>query len=312
MHGLSYPNRPIALLADLYSRTEGAQASRRNVLNADQREQVFQNSLLRRSESIRSLTDCHCHLHEKEFNNDRLKQRVGLWNRIGINHIIAVSMNHTSIKQTMLIYDRSITENWPISIYPAIGIHPWEAHKEFEIDLLTDALNKLPCPIVGEIGLDHRFVPEKRWNKQSLVFEQMLQLAEERSAPVIVHSKDAEAQVLDLLVGYLIPKIVLHWYTGPLSLVNIAIERGYYFSITPAIEYSHVLKYLAQNAPLEQLLLESDGPVGYRLPWGRIRGTPSWIPMIARQISQLRNNKSIDSLIQIIEFNTKSLLGKRN
>lgn len=234
---------------------------------------------------------------------------MALWSDIGITKIVAVSMDQKTVLQTLHIADRSKKENWPIAIYPAIGIHPWEAHKEFDKKILIKALDKAEKPIVGEIGLDHRFVPEKRWEKQRAVFQEMLQMAEEYAAPVIIHSKDAEAEVLDLLSPFAIPKIILHWYTGPLPLATIALKRGYFFSVTPAIEYSHVLKSLAQNAPLKQLLLESDGPAGYRLSWGRIQGAPSWVPMIARQICNLRANESLDDLIQAIESNSAKLLG---
>jgi TatD DNase family protein len=228
---------------------------------------------------------------------------------MGITKIVAVSMDQKTALQTLHITDRSKKENWPIAIYPAIGIHPWEAHKEFDKQMLIKALDQAENPIVGEIGLDHRFVPEKRWEKQRLVFQEMLQMAEDYSAPAIVHSKDAEAEVLDLLSSFAIPQIILHWYTGPLPLAMTALKHGYCFSVTPAIEYSHVLKNLAQNAPLKQLLLESDGPVGYRLSWGRILGTPSWVPMVARQICNLRANEGFDDLVQAIESNSAKLLG---
>lgn len=220
-----------------------------------------------------------------------------------------MSMDPKSIDQTLRIETQSKADGWPIAIYPAVGIHPWEAHKEFNIEKVREALAKLDIPIVGEIGLDHRFVPKKRWTIQEKVFKQMLQLAEERSAPVIIHSKDAEAQVLDVLTAFKVPCVNIHWYSGPLSLVKLAQERGYYFSITPAIDYSPVLKHLVQNVPLERLLLESDGPVGYRLDWGRILGTPSWLPIVARKICQLRAEQRFEELLQATEANVVEVFG---
>jgi TatD DNase family protein len=279
-----------------------------NAQNADQLESLIQGFTWR-DEAIRGYTDCHCHLHEKEFNNDRLRQRVRFWSKVGIRRIIAVSMNPKSIEQTLRLETQSKTDDWPIAIYPAIGIHPWEAHKEFDIEKVRDALVKLDIPIVGEIGLDHRFVPKKRWAIQEKVFNQMLRLAEDHSAPVIIHSKDAEAQIIDNLAAFKVPRVVMHWYTGPLSLVKLAQARGHYFSITPAIEYSTVLKHLVQNLPLERLLLESDGPVGYRLDWGRILGTPSWVPIVARKIWQLRAEQRFEELLQATEANVAEVFG---
>ncbi|MHA2273358.1 MAG: TatD family hydrolase, partial [Candidatus Hodarchaeales archaeon] len=110
-----------------------------------------------------SFTDFHCHLHEREFNNVKVRERMALWSTMGITKIVAVSMDQKTALQTLHITDRSKKENWPIAIYPAIGIHPWEAHKEFDKQMLIKALDQAENPIVGEIGLDHRFVPEKRW-----------------------------------------------------------------------------------------------------------------------------------------------------
>ncbi len=229
---------------------------------------------------------------------------------MGITKIIAVSMHQKSIEETIQIKERGIHENWPINIYPALGIHPWEAHKPFDLQFLTEMLKELKYPLVGEIGLDHRFVPKKRWKNQEQVFGQMLQVAEAQSAPVIIHSKDAEAQTLELLTTVTIRHVIMHWYTGPLSIAKKAQDKGYFFSITPAIDYSTVLKRIVQVVPLEQLLLESDGPVGYRLPLpiGKIYGTPSWVPIVAHRICQLRKIEKFDEFIQQMMENLDRLL----
>ena len=94
-----------------------------------------------------------------------------------------------------------------------------------------------------------------------------------------------------------------------LSLAKLAQERGHYFSITPAIEYSTALRHIVQNVPLERLLLESDGPVGYRLDWGRILGTPSWLPIVARKVCQLKAGQRFEELLQAIEANIIEVFG---
>ena len=292
---------------DSYLRIEDVPINLQNAQSVELLESRFQGFLWR-IEKIVCYTDCHCHLHEREFNNERLGQWMILWRKLGIAKIIAVTMDQKSITHTLQIHDRSIKESWPITIFPAIGIHPWKAHKDYEIDFLLTVLNKLKKPIIGEIGLDHRFVPRKRWDMQAEVFEEMLCVAAKHSAPVTIHTKDAEVQVLDLLSSFDLPQVILHWFTGPLTQARSALERGYCFSITPAINYSHVLKYIAQNAPLEQLMLESDGPMGYKLPFGKIIGTPGWIPMIARRICQLRESERFEDLVQTIESNITRFL----
>jgi TatD DNase family protein len=197
-------------------------------------------------------------------------------------------------------------------IYAALGIHPEEVKMNKNIEnQLEDVLdlikkNKKNICAIGEIGLDHYFIKETElYPLQLNIFKTMLSLAQELNLPVNLHTKGAEKEVFELLPSYKIPNVNIHWYSGPDEFLNLGIDRGYFFSITPAINYSPAVKKTVLKVDTEHLLLESDGPVRYS---GKI-GTPAMIRDTVKTISTLKKVDMEDLEIQI-EQNTRIIFPK--
>ena len=248
------------------------------------------------------LVDTHCHanlylaLHEivREANN------------LGVLKIIAVGMSATSLERVLEISDHFD------SIYPALGIHPEEASINNNLESQLGSIeglirnNKDKICAIGEIGLDHHFVKNQDcFPLQKEVFETMLTLAQELALPVNLHTKGAEKLAFDTLSSFNIPHVNIHWYSGPENYMKMGIDRGYYFSITPAISYSPAVKNVVISVDKEHLLLESDGPVEYS---GQI-GTPAMIRSVLNTVSKLKNINS-DELEEQIEENTRIVFPK--
>ena len=248
------------------------------------------------------LVDIHCHanlylaLHEivREANN------------LGVSKIIAVGMSATSLERVLEISDHFD------SIYPSLGIHPEEASINNNLESQLDSIeglirnNKDKICSIGEIGLDHHFVKNQDcFPLQKKVFETMLTLAQELALPVNLHTKGAEKLVFDTLPSFNIPNVNIHWYSGPENYMKMGIDRGYYFSITPAISYSPAVKNVVKSVDKEHLLLESDGPVEYS---GQI-GAPAMIRSVLNTVSKLKNINS-DELEEQIEANTRIVFPK--
>ena len=177
-------------------------------------------------------------------------------------------------------------------IYPALGIHPEEVQMNRDIENQIDSVisvikeNRLKICAIGEIGLDHHFVKDKDlYPLQIKIFEQMLTLAQELELPVNLHTKGAEKIIFDMLPSFNLPNVNIHWYSGPEEFLNLGIDRGYFFSITPAIRYSPAVKKTVLSVDIEHLLLESDGPVKYS---GK-DGTPAMIKEVLRSISKFKD-----------------------
>lgn len=223
-----------------------------------------------------------------------------------VQKILGVGMSIMSQARILEITDRFD------SIYPALGIHPQEVAEnpnlksqlEESVNLIKNNKDKL-CAI-GEIGLDHHFVKDKSlYPLQNDVFKKMLSLAQEFTLPVNLHVKGAEREVFDVLSSYKLPNVNIHWYSGPENILKEGIDRGYYFSITPAIKYSPPMKKVVELVDIEHLLLESDGPVKYE----GVTGVPAMIRSVLNRISKLKNISTND-LEQQIEKNTQAIFPK--
>jgi len=222
---------------------------------------------------------------------------------VGVDKIIAVGMSAVSIERILEISERYD------EIYPALGIHPEEVKMNKDIENQLESVvklirdnNKDICAI-GEIGLDHHFVKEKElYPLQTKIFEQMLTLAQELELPVNLHTKGGEKIIFDMLPSFNLPNVNIHWYSGPEEFLNLGIDRGYFFSITPAISYSPAVKKTVLTVDIEHLLLESDGPVKYS---GK-DGTPAMIKDVLDTISNLKNIP-IDKLENQLYENTKEI-----
>lgn len=225
---------------------------------------------------------------------------------MGVEKIIAVGMSALSQKRVLEI------ANTHSEIYASLGIHPEEVKMNKEIQNQVDSVitliknNKTYICAIGEIGLDHYFIKEKElYQLQKEIFDKMLSLAQELELPVNLHTKGAEKLVFEMLPSYNIPNINIHWYSGPESYLKQGIDRGYFFSITPALSYSPAVKKTVLMVDNDHLLLESDGPVKYS---GKI-GTPSMVREILNNISKLKGIPTSELEIQILE-NTKTIFPK--
>jgi len=197
-------------------------------------------------------------------------------------------------------------------VFASLGIHPEEVKMNEKIEQQLDSIidlikkNKQNICAIGEIGLDHYFVKDKElYPLQKKIFDKMLLLAQDLELPVNLHTKGAEKIVFDTLPSYKIPNINIHWYSGPEVFLKKGIDRGYFFSITPALNYSPPVKKTVLNVDKEHLLLESDGPVKYT---GKV-GTPAMIRDVLNTISKLKEIPVIELENQILD-NTRKIFPK--
>jgi TatD DNase family protein len=248
------------------------------------------------------LIDIHCHANLYLTLDEVVKEAE----EFGVKKIIAVGMSAISLQRILEIAERYH------SIYPALGIHPEEVQMNEKIGEQIDSLvevikeNKKKICAIGEIGLDHHFVKNKElYPLQREIFKKMLLLAQELELPVNLHTKGAEKVVFETLPSYKIPKVNIHWYSGPENFLKSGMDRGYYFSITPAITYSPAVKKTAITIDNEHLLLESDGPVKYV---GQV-GTPAMVRGVLNAISKFKNIKP-DVLEEQICENTRRVFPK--
>jgi TatD DNase family protein len=200
---------------------------------------------------------------------------------------IANSMDAPSYARNLEIAARS---PW---VFPAFGIHPWNAHLYAgRMHELAGALAQ--SPVFGEIGLDRFFVKDaSRYPAQQEVFEFFLGAAREQGKIVIVHVKGAEQQALETLDRYGLPRVVIHWYSGPIGVFREMVERGFYFTVGSEVIRREKIRRIARQIPADRLLTETDNPGGPESVFGR-PGTPAILLEIVRALAKVRRTTEED------------------
>lgn len=215
------------------------------------------------------LVDDHCHLMH-ELYKDKLDEVIEKSKKAGVKAIICSGVNAPTNRQALEIAKKyAPLVRASLGIYPtdAIGLGPDESGLErgenFNVDEEIEFIrkNKEKIAAIGEAGLDFHWVKEQELQKKEKEqFEKVIKLAEDIKKPLIVHTRDAEAECVDMLTSSTLKNVVLHCFTGRKNVVKKAIDLGYYFSIPAIIEKLQHFKMVAEMANINQLLSETDGP----------------------------------------------------
>ena len=122
-----------------------------------------------------------------------------------------------------------------------------------------------------------------------MVFEKMLHLAEQLELPVIIHSRGTTDRIVDMLPSYKLHRVLLHWFSYPLSALARAVDRGYFITEGPPATYSAGIREVIENVPLENLLTETDGPVTYwKAPFKGQLTKPSFIRNVVEAVAGIK------------------------
>jgi TatD DNase family protein len=207
-----------------------------------------------------TVIDTHAHLDELS----NLELALSEAKEAGLAAIIAVGSNLRSNQKVMEISQR----HRPL-VYAALGLHPWELGnlEPHEVDdtlaFIEDRAEDIVA--VGEIGLDYhkRVVKVASKELQKAAFKRLLELARSERKPVIIHSRYAWKDCLDMAKEAAVEKAVFHWFTGFSSVLRDLLNAGYLLSATPAAEYHEEHRRAVRETPAERLLLETDCPVEY-------------------------------------------------
>jgi TatD DNase family protein len=255
------------------------------------------------------LVDAHVHLSDAEY-AEHLDALVADAKSANVVALVSNSMDlQTSLSSLEL------AEKYPGMVYPALGIHPWNLNvlKENELEAVVNLIRERhfqkSVVAIGEIGLDSKY--ETVWDKQLMVFDKMLHLAEELSLPVIIHSRGTTAQIVEMLPSYNIKRVLLHWFSHPLSALSKAVDRGYFITDGPPVAYSNGIREVVKKVPLTNFLTETDGPVLYRKsPFKGKLTKPSFILTVVEAVAEVKQMVVADVAAQIAKnfedfFNVK-------
>lgn len=257
------------------------------------------------------MIDSHCHVGigeewKSEGNNPKIILERAY--RAGVEEILSVACNYTDISdlKQMLTYEQ---------VHGAFGIHPENAD-QFDAIHLSDILDELPELVaVGEIGLDYFYNSESRAS-QIKAFEKQIEIASERYLPIIIHTRDAEADTVQILQaaergGLLSHGGVLHCFTGSSFLAEQALDMGLYISASGIITFkkADTLRQIFQTVPLERLLVETDSPYLAPIPYRGKINEPAYVIETAKTLAQIKN-LSFEEINTITTQNFKKLFSE--
>ncbi len=235
--------------------------------------------------------DSHAHIDGTEFDADRLEviQRA---RNAGVSAILDVGTGdpHGGVLERAI----ELAEKHE-GLYTAIGIHPHDARlfDDRAEQRITDLVQQSAQVIAwGEIGLDFHYDNSPR-DAQMDAFRRQLKLARAALLPVIIHTREAEAETIEILrsewQGSGLPGI-MHCFSGTSELAHKALELGMFISFSGIVTFKKAdeLRRVATEVPMNRLLIETDCPYLAPVPYRGKRNEPAYVVEVARCLAELR------------------------
>ena len=245
------------------------------------------------------LIDCHCHLTDEAFDDDRLFIINDLSN-FAIRGIINPATNIEDSKKAIALGEKF--DNF----YPMVGIHPEEVDhiKDKDLEELEILAKNDKVVAIGEIGLDYYWKDDNK-DRQKEIFIHQLDLARDLDLPAVIHVREAKDDVIEILKDYTDLKIQIHCFSDDLKTLNTYMDMGFYISIGGVVTFANGTNehVAARNVPIERLMLETDSPYLTPEPYRGLRNDPRRVVEVARKIAELKDMK-MDKLAKRTYKNT--------
>ena len=250
------------------------------------------------------LFDTHAHLNDERFDEIRceliesLKENgIGAYCEIGYDVESSQSAVELSKK-----YD---------FIYAACGVHPHDTQNltEDDMSVLKELLKNPKAVALGEIGLDYYYDNSER-DKQRFWFDRQLKLASDINKPVIIHTRDAMADTIDILKANKNNRGIIHCYSGSKESAKILLNMGYYISFAGPLTFKNASAALevAAYVPDDRILIETDSPYLAPVPYRGKTNTPVYVAEVAKKLAEIRN-VSFEYISELTNENAKRIYG---
>lgn len=239
--------------------------------------------------------DAHCHIDFDQYSEDR--EEVIERAKEKLEFIVNAGSCLENNKKAL-----ELERNHPEFIIANLGLHPTYTEKFDELEDIKDQIREERPAAVGEIGLDHHHVSDKDIRRrQRQVFHEMLELAEELDSPVVVHSRDAEEESVEIISDYDLAGVMLHCFNGSPDLAERAVEKGFKIGVTTQVLYSNRVQEIVKRLDVEDLLLETDSPFLYRGD----RNEPINVIESAEKIAEIKGLEKEE----VVEATTENVAG---
>jgi TatD DNase family protein len=246
--------------------------------------------------------------------------------RDGVEAILVPGVDKTSVKDVLEVCNR-----YPDYLFPALGLHPENVKEDWQEQLATikaavdksfaSTIGTLEQPqvrleslsssnlrlvAIGEIGLDYHWDTTFKEQQHEALREQM-RWAEQYNLPVMIHSRDATEDTLNILREFPSVKGVMHCFSGSHEVAKQVIDMGYYLGIGGVLTFKNckLAEHLV-GIPLERLVLETDAPYMAPVPHRGKRNESRWMRYVAERLAEVYNC-SVEHIIDTTTTNAKAL-----
>jgi TatD DNase family protein len=236
------------------------------------------------------LFDAHLHLDDPAFAAD-LDGVIARARAAGVVGMVTVGTDVAGSRAAVALAQRYD------GVFAAVAVHPHSAASATPeaIDELRALAAGAPVVAVGETGLDYAR-DSAPGEAQQAAFIRHIQLSRDLRRPLVIHCREAYAEVLAILQREGVGDVVMHAFSGSVETARECVRRGYALSIGGPVTFKHATTtaQVAREVPLDALLVETDAPVLTPEPFRGRRNEPSYLPHVVRRIAELRETPVAD------------------
>lgn len=241
------------------------------------------------------LVDSHAHLDFADYSED-LEMVLQRASTAGVSKVLAVSCVDTeNLGEDQISLAGRHSSRDP-EILMSFGVHPHDAScwRPLIQERLADLCALDASVALGEIGLDF-YYNHSPAQIQKEVFAEQLEMAGRLGLPVIIHSRDAEDETMEILERHAggrgpVTKGVVHCFTGSMEMAGRILDLGFYLGFSGIITFknSGEMREIAAQVPLERILVETDSPFLAPVPFRGKRNEPSWVVEVAKMVAAVK------------------------
>jgi len=251
--------------------------------------------------NMTGIIDTHAHYDDEAFDEDR-DTLLREMKDAGVTAIVNAAASLKSTAST-----GRLVEQYPF-VYGMAGVHPDEVGElnEETFSWLKKAAQKDKIIAIGEIGLDYYWDKEQH-DQQKYWFVRQLQLARELGLPVVVHSREAAQDTLDIVKEYASDLICdIHCFSYGVEMAREYLNRGHYLGVGGVVTFKNgrKLKEVVEYMPLDRLLLETDCPYLAPVPYRGKRNSSLYLPHVVDAIAQIKG-VSPEKVVEVTCDNAK-------
>ena len=246
------------------------------------------------------LFDSHTHLMDKKFENDVdliLKNAI----ENNVKYMTNIGYDECTSREAVEVADKN--EN----VFATVGIHPENCNSdEINYDFIYELVKSSKVVAIGEIGLDYHYEGTNCENQKKHFVEQ-IQIANRLELPVVIHSRDADMDMLEILKQHKINKgFVMHCFSSSVDVAKEILKLDGYISFSGTVTFKNArnLIEVVKITPLDRILIETDAPYLAPEPNRGRRNEPAYVCFTAQKIADLRE-MSLEKISNIIMENTK-------